>query len=142
MTTMKKHSRKQKDQTLFCKIVILNTLINSLFTHYLSALPSPPSMFYQKYKRMVLNYLWGDKPVRIRYERLVQDYNNLGLKLIDLHTKELVMKAAWPCRWAKKERDQITWVFEKLPIKDKCLCTAISPQRTLKDIFMTLILLL
>ena len=75
------------DLTLFCKVTIVNTLINSLFVHKLTALPTPPDTFFVNYKRTILEFVWGNKPARLKYERLVQNYEHYGLKLADLKSK-------------------------------------------------------
>ena len=56
---------------------------------------------------------------KIKYEKLVQGYDRLGLKLVDLELKDIAMKASWPCRWADRNEEELKWFFEFLPIKDK-----------------------
>ena len=107
--------------TLIGKITIVNTLVNTLFIHKLSALPSPPDSFYKIYKDRILNFLWNGKSSKISYNKLVQNYDRLGLKLVDLKTKEIALKATWPIRWKDRDPKELKWVFHRLPILDKRL---------------------
>ena len=66
---------------------------------------------------MILKYIWSEKPHKISYDKLVQDYYNYGLRLVNLQTKDLALKAAWPVRF--KDRTDISWLYTTLPIKDE-----------------------
>ena len=105
--------------TLKGKIVIVNSLVSSLFMHKFLALPTPPGEFFKRYKRLVLEFLWDGKKAKIPYKRLIQDYTRLGLKLFDLEIKNKALKAAWPSRWNDREESELNWFFETLPIKDR-----------------------
>ena len=106
LTTVQTKLEKWKkcNLTLFGKVTIINTLINSLFVHKLTALPTPPETFFVNYKRIILEFLWGGKPARLKYERLVQNYDYYGLKLADLKSKNIALKASWPCKWENSTR--------------------------------------
>ena len=106
-----------RDLTLMGKIVVVNSLINTIFIHKLLALPSPPQVFFKMYKNRIKEFLWGEKPHAIAYNRLVQDYDKVGLRLQDLQTKDTALKAAWPLR-LRKTGDACTWFYHNLPIKD------------------------
>ena len=104
--------------TLFGKVTIVNTLVNSLFIHRLMALPMPPKTFFEQYRIMVTQFVWNGKTPRIRYNRLIQDYRHLGIKLVDLQTKTIALKVAWPARWADRDPTELAWFYYGLPIKD------------------------
>ena len=101
---------------LFGKITVINTLIVPRFIHKFMALPTPHSTFFNAYKTMILDFLWNHKPHRIVYNKLVQGYDRMGLKLVDLQTKNTALKAAWPSRWS--DRIDTKWFYTHLPIKD------------------------
>ena len=61
-------SWQNRNQTLMGKITVVNSLVNSLFTHKLLSLPTPPDSFFQIYRIMISKYLWDDKPPRIAYD--------------------------------------------------------------------------
>ena len=107
-----------RDLTLIGRITVVNTLISTLFIHKLLALPTPSADFFKKYKKIVVNFLWKGKQPRIKYADLTQDYNKLGLKLVDLEIKNWALKAAWPVRWKNRELTELSWFFTTLPIND------------------------
>ena len=104
--------------TLIGKITVINCLVNSLFSHLFLALPTPSQTFFTEYKSMIVEFLWDGKKAKIAYSKLIQDYYHLGLKLVDLATKDNALKASWPVRW-KDRGNQIKWIYELFPIKDE-----------------------
>ena len=48
-----------RDLSLMGKIVVINSLINTLFIHKYLALPTPPDDFFKVYKNKVLKFIWG-----------------------------------------------------------------------------------
>ena len=112
-------SWSNRSQTLVGKITVVNSLINTLFTHKFLALPSPPDTFFKTYKSLIIEYLWNGRTPRIVYHKLVQDHNHLGLKLVDLKSKDIALKATWPIRWKEREQSELAWFYAGLLIKDK-----------------------
>ena len=49
-------SWKDRNVTIFGKVTIVNTLINSLSAHKLMALPTPPKSFFVKYKTKIIEF--------------------------------------------------------------------------------------
>ena len=104
----------------------INTLINLLFVHKLMALPTPGQEFYKTYKRKVIKFLWGESIPKISYDKLVQDYNKLGLRLVDLESKEIALKAAMALKIYENEVDNnYSWFYDKLLIQNKNVMLAI-----------------
>ena len=97
------------------KVTVLNSLISSLLVHKLSALPLPTKQFFDRYKKRITEFLWNSKPAKIVYSKLIQNYDRLGLKLVDLEIKDVALKNAWPCRWNERN-DQ--WIYNSLPMED------------------------
>ena len=83
------------------------------------ALQSPPPTFFRIYKRIITDFLWGNKVAKIAYAKLVQGYGCLGLKLVDLECKDLALKASWPIQWRERNFSEIEWFFQTFPIKDQ-----------------------
>ena len=106
--------------TVLGKITVINTLVHSKFTHKFMAIKSPYPSFFKKIKEKVLNFIWEGKVHKISYTKLVHSYNRLGLKLIDLESKDKALKASWPVKWEKLRELGVenTWMFNQLPIKD------------------------
>ena len=97
------------------KITVINSLIASMFAYKLRTLPSPPKSFYGEFKHMITEFLWDGKVSKVRYDNIIQDYGDGGLKLIDLESKELALKARWPLLLANKE---VRWFYGFLPLQD------------------------
>ena len=112
------------------KITIINSLIHSLFTHKFMALLTPNKRFFQKYKQMIIEFIWNGKKSTIAYSKLIQDYSRLGLKLVDLESKNVALKAMWPVRWKNRDPKQINWFFHDLPIKNETCGIVILRKKT------------
>ena len=111
---------EHRSMTILGKITIINSLIASLFVHKFMSIPSPKMTFFNDFKKLITQFLWDKKPARIRYSKLVQKYDNFGLKLVDLQAKDYAMKAAWAYRWKDLniERAENQWIVANIPIKD------------------------
>ena len=107
---------RSRDLTIIGKITVVNHLVNSLMIHKLTALPTPDENFFQKYKAKITKFIWNNKIPRLGYERLTQDYDKIGLKLVDLRTKEIALKSAWIAKYYEQVTDT-EWFYDKLLIK-------------------------
>ena len=104
------------------KITVINSLIASKLVYKMLATPTPSRNCFKAYKQIILQFLWDGKPARIRYNKLIQNYNKNGLKLVDIEAKNHVTKAMWPIRWQLKHRlNKIHWLYMNMPIKDERL---------------------
>ena len=86
---------KQRKLSITGKIALINSLVVSQFMYKFMALPSPGKIFFNSYKCIILDFIWDGKKPRIRYDKLIQNHENGGLKLMDLETKNLAMKVKW-----------------------------------------------
>ena len=57
------------------------------------AVYSPTNQFLAQFKKIITSFIWNDKTSKIAYKKLIQQYSNNGLKLVDLKTKDLSLKA-------------------------------------------------
>ena len=90
------------------KICIVNSLVSSLFAHILMSLPKPNNDFFKEYRQLVLEFIWDGKPHKIRYEKIIQNYNKGGLKLVDLESKYYALNAKWPLYFQEREEK---WLY-------------------------------
>ena len=101
------------------KITVVNTMISSLLIHKFMALPTPDQSFFKQYKSIIMDFLWDGKIPKIRYSKLIQDYQNGGLKLVDVEAKNHALKAAWISRWIHAGTfEKLGWLYVNLPVKD------------------------
>ena len=115
------HDWNNRNITLISKITIINHLIHSLFIHKLIALSTPTELFFRQYKDKIVSFLWDSKIPRIAYSKLVQDYDRLGLRLIDLEAKKTSLKASWVAKLYEENDDSYSWFYHNLPIKSKII---------------------
>ena len=101
------------------KITVVNSLINTMYIHKFMALPTPPQAFFEAHKRKILKFIWGNRPHKVSYTKVIQKYERLGLKLVDLQLKDAAIKAAWPLRLHGRQYNEISWFYNSLPIKDE-----------------------
>ena len=80
-------------------------------------MPTPPEKFFKEAKSIISKFLWDDRKPKIAYQKLIQNTEKGGLKLIDLQAKEAALKCTWPVHAMKN--DMATWkaIFElQIPI--------------------------
>ena len=90
-----------RDLTLMGKIQVINSLVVSQFVYQMSVLPTPPEEYFQRYKTLIKEFLWEGKKPKIRYNKLIQRYNQGGLQLQDLQPKCKVQKINMIVKLAK-----------------------------------------
>ena len=102
--------------TILGKIQVINSLVASQFTYRFSTLPSPPANFFNDYKALITEFIWDRKRPKVAYEKLIQDYPQGGVKLVDLKCKDMALKAGWVYRAMQHPQLPIHY---NLPIKDE-----------------------
>ena len=55
------NSWKERDLSLLGKIMVLNSLVSSLFVYKMNVLPSLPLDFYKRIYTIVQQFIWKDK---------------------------------------------------------------------------------
>ena len=75
--------------TVIGKILVVNTLLVSQFVHKLLCLYSPSEEVLNKFHRIITQFIWSKKSSKIKYDKLIQNYENGGLKLVDLKIKDV-----------------------------------------------------
>ena len=69
---------------------------------------------------MITEFIWNKKPACLKYEKLIQDYQSMGLKLVDIESKNHALKVSWINKWkCKKVINDIPWLYTQLPVKDE-----------------------
>ena len=99
--------------SLIGKVLVVNTLVGSLFVHKMMVLPRIPDKIVKIIDNMVREYLWGGKKAKIAYNILQNNKKEGGLGLIDLKRKDASMKATWPLI-LEKEQQYAKMVYSEL----------------------------
>ena len=80
--------------TLICRINIVKTLALSKLIFNSSNLSSP-NYLSGAVSNMIFNFIWENKPPKIKKATIIGEKNKGGLKMIDFQTMETALKIAW-----------------------------------------------
>ena len=100
-------SWKHRNLSLMGKVLVINSLVASLFVYTLQIEIGPDRQVIKKYNQMLHDFLWGKKKAKIPIELLQCDKDKGGLKLCNLEYKNLAIKATWLFRTDKYCKTQI-----------------------------------
>lgn len=112
-----------RDLTLYGKITVIKTLALSKMNHLLSTLPIPDQGFMKSIEKLFFDFLWNGKKWTISRETLCLDYENGGLKMVDIHNfarslrlsivKRLITtKGTWQSIAKFILNDTVTYIFD------------------------------
>ena len=77
------------------KILVINTLIASLFVYKMLSIPGPPEYMLQKMDRLIEGFVWGGHKPKISLSTLKANKENGGCNLVDLKVKNKSLKVMW-----------------------------------------------
>ena len=77
------------------RITVLKTLLIAKMNHLFIALPNPSDETVLKLNKMFHKFIWQSSIDRIKREVLCQEYNNGGLKMIQLNNYINALKIGW-----------------------------------------------
>jgi hypothetical protein len=80
--------------TLKGKVVIVNTLLLSQLL-YLGSCVSTPQWVIARYKEIITNFIWNNKPPKVKYTTMIGKIEDGGLNLQDLESKIRATKINW-----------------------------------------------
>ena len=81
--------------SLFAKVLIVNSLVTSLFVYKMTVLPAPPDHILKGVKSEIVKFLWNGSKPKISYEMMVASKESGGAGLCDLSIKDMALKATW-----------------------------------------------
>ena len=87
--------------TLFGKITVIKSLLESQLVYKLSVLPNPSHQLLKEIDQALFNFLWDNKPHRITKHMAIEPRDLGGLSMIDIYTK--------------------IWLWKQLGWNDSCL---------------------
>ena len=80
--------------TLLGKITVIKSLAASQLVYIMSPLPSSKS-YLKDINQLLYNFLWDTKGDKIKRSEMLNDYENGGLKMLDIQTFNCALKAKW-----------------------------------------------
>ena len=76
------------------KITIIKSLIIPKFLHLFSSVYTPAKIL-DNIDKLLFNFLWRNKPPRVKRSTIINDIQNGGLKMPDIYTVHATQKLAW-----------------------------------------------
>ena len=107
MKKLTKHWLSRK-LTVLGRITVVKTLIISKITHLLISLPNPPDTITKQINKLLYNFIWQNKPEKIKREILIQDYNKGGIKMLHFSNFMMALKASWIKRLLTSDSKWVT----------------------------------
>ena len=84
--------------SLFGKVVVINTLMASLFVYKFSVLLNLNMNQLNQVHAKIHNFLWNGKKARIAMKTLTKDRKQGGLRLVDIEARQSALKTSWILR--------------------------------------------
>ena len=81
--------------SLIGKIMIINTLVASLFIYKMTVLPRMSELYINRLHEIINKFIWNNKKPKIPPETLQLPKENGGLGLINFRNKDHALKASW-----------------------------------------------
>ena len=81
--------------TLYGKVTILNSFVISQLVYQMSVLPSPTPEMIAQINTMIFNFIWNNKPDKIKRKIMKQSKCFGGLSVPDVVNKNQALKIAW-----------------------------------------------
>ena len=97
------------------KICIVKTLLISKLVHLFMALPNPSKERLKQIESLIYNFVWKNRGDKIKRTKLVQNYENDGLKMVDIKAFIDSMKLAWLKRLILSDADWTHLAYMHLP---------------------------
>ena len=91
--------------SLIGKIAVIKTFALPKLIYPLTVLENPKPELVNQINKYMFDFLWDDKPDKIKRKTIIQDYENSGLKMIDLNIFITSIKAGWVKRITNNEND-------------------------------------
>ena len=89
------NSWQNRNISLIGKVLIINTLIASLFVYKMSVLPIIPVNVCKQMDQMICEFIWNGKKPKIPMEILQKNKDDGGLGLVNFRLKDQSLKANW-----------------------------------------------
>ena len=101
---------RMRNLTLQGKITIFKTLAISKIVHLALVLPVPSSVI-KELNKIQQNFIWSGKNSKIKHGTLCNDYENGGLKNVDIESKMISLR----CSWVKRLYDESFQEWKVIP---------------------------
>ena len=98
----------KRNLTPFGKITVIKTLAMSKINHLLISLPSPSEKLLKNLQSLFFSFIWNNSKDRIKRKVTIKDYQEGGLRMIDVFAFNQSLKITWIRRLLNSENEK--WV--------------------------------
>ena len=84
----------RRNLTVLGKITITKSLLLSKLTFLILTLPDPPEEFIKELSRLLYKFIWKGVD-RVTRNQMIQNYENGGLRMVDIQSYIYALKATW-----------------------------------------------
>ena len=93
---------KIRGLSLIGKVLVINSLVASLFSYRMNVIRKIPSSWFRKIKQIMLDFIWGGRS-KIPWRIMTANREDGGCGLVDLEQKEIALKISWAFKAMRKE---------------------------------------
>ena len=97
------------------RITVIKSILISKIVHILTSLPNPSKVMMKRLHTILYNFLWKGKPDPIKRIVSRQNYQNGGIKMIDLDNFIKAIKLTWIRRLLKNQNKWQNCILSILP---------------------------
>ena len=105
---------KKRMLTPLGKITVIKTFLLSKLNHLFTSLPNPTLSFIEKLNKTFYDFIWDNKPVKVKRSILIQDYLDGGLKMLNTDWYIQSLKTTWIRRLLKNHIAVWTQMFDNV----------------------------
>lgn len=115
---------KRRNLTIIGKITVVKALLISKLVHIFTSLPDPPEHIIKQINTILFAFIWNSKPDKIKRNKLVQNYDSGGLRMVEVSAFIKSLKASWLKRlyWSKANLTWADYVKSMWPPIEKLIC--------------------
>ena len=102
------------------RITVIKSLALSKINHLILSLPKPSEKIVKEIQTLFYNYLWNRGPDKIKRSLVIQNYDNGGLRKIDLDSFISSLRLTWFRRMLTTPNKYFTNILNRYPIILEC----------------------
>ena len=86
---------QKQDMTLMGRVLIVNTLVESMFIYRMSVLPKIDVAVLDQIQDIIMEFVWNEKRPKLQKELIMAPKHQGGLRLVNLKKKHLALLIQW-----------------------------------------------
>ncbi len=105
-----------RNLSVFGRVAVTKAHLQSQLVYQLLVVPSPPKCFLQTVKKVLFNYLWNNKPDKVKRVTMFANKDQGRLNMPNIQYQETPLKIAWVKRLlCQSESNWATLALVHLP---------------------------